>query len=109
MKVLINMLNLDVIKEVFTKYSVEENCRIYYDLHNNKNINKNLEQIIILEESKENNSFSFYENNKLYIQNYNIYTFIDSLMLASIFNYEIILPDINIYEITIYLYIFIVK
>jgi hypothetical protein len=99
MKVLINILNLDIIKEVFIKYSVEENSRIYYDLYDNKNKNKILEENIIFEESKENELFSFYENNKLYIQNYNIYTFIDSLLLASIFNYEIVLPDINISEI----------
>ena len=66
MKVLINILNLDIIKEVFTKYNTEENCKIYYDLHDNKN--KNLEQYIIFEE-EENEKFSYYENNKLYIQN----------------------------------------
>ena len=93
MKVLINILNLDIIKDVFIKYGTEENCRIYYDLYDKKN--KILEENIILEESKENELYSFYENNKLYIQNYNIYTFIDSLLLASLFNYEIILPDIN--------------
>jgi len=97
MKVLINILNLDIIKDVFIKYGTEENCRIYYDLYDKKN--KILEENIILEESKENELYSFYENNKLYIQNYNIYTFIDSLLLASLFNYEIILPDINVSEI----------
>jgi hypothetical protein len=95
MKIVINILNLDIIKKVFTKYNTEENCKIYYDLHNNKNLEEN----IILEESKENELLSYYENNKLYIQNYNIYTFIDSLVLSAIFNYDIILPDINVSEI----------
>ena len=69
MKILINILNLDIIKEVFTKYSSEENCRIYYDLYDNKK--KNLEENIFQENLEK---LSFYENNKLYIQNYNIYT-----------------------------------
>jgi len=95
MKVFINILNLEIIKKVFRKYSADDNIRIYYDLYDNKNLEEN----IILEESKEKESYSFYENNKLYIQNYNIYTFIDSLILSAIFNYDIILPDINISEI----------
>jgi len=95
MIVFINILNLDIIKEVFTKYNTEGNCKIYYDLYDSKNLDKNL----ILEEFKEDEKLSFYENNKLYIQNYNIYTFIDSLIIASIFNFEIILPDTNISEI----------
>ena len=94
MKILINILNLDIIKKVFTKFNTEENCRIYYDLYDNKN--KDLLNIL---EYQLNENLSYYENNKLYIQNYNIYTFIDSLLLASIFNYEIILPDINISDI----------
>lgn len=92
MKIFFNILNLDIIKDVFTKYKLEDNCRIYYDLYDNKN-----KEFIILE--LESDNLSYYENNKLYIQSYNIYTLIDSLLLSSIFNFDIIMPDVNITEI----------
>jgi len=100
MKIFINILNLDIIKEVFTKYKTEENYKIYYDLYDNKNKEITiLEELISIEGYQLYNNLSYYENNKLYIQNYNIYTFMDSLILSSIFNYEIILPDVNVSEI----------
>lgn len=92
MKIFFNILNIDIIKDVFTKYKSEDNCRIYYDLYDNKN-----KEFIIIE--LESDNLSYYENNKLYIQSYNIYTLIDSLLLSSIFNFEIIMPDVNILEI----------
>ena len=92
MKIFFNILNIDIIKDVFTKYKSEDNCRIYYDLYDYKN-----KEFIILE--LESDNLSYYENNKLYIQSYNIYTLIDSLLLSSIFNFEIIMPDINTLEI----------
>ena len=92
MKIFFNILNIDIIKDVFTKYKSEDNCRIYYDLYDYKN-----KEFIIL--GLESDNLSYYENNKLYIQSYNIYTLIDSLLLSSIFNFEIIMPDINTLEI----------
>jgi hypothetical protein len=92
MKIFFNILNIDIIKDVFTKYKSEDNCRIYYDLYDNKN-----KEFVIIE--LESDNLSYYENNKLYIQSYNIYTLIDSLLLSSIFNFEIIMPDVNILEI----------
>ena len=93
MKIFFNILNLDIIKDVFTKYKLEDNCRIYYDLYDNKNKEYLLEPLFDM------NNLPYYENNKLYIENYNIYIFIDSLLLSSIFNFDIIMPDVNITEI----------
>ena len=101
MKILKNILNIDIIIDIFTKYKIEEdNYRIYYDLYDRTNkeifisVDNDINNI-----NNINNNLPYYENNKLFIQNLNIYILIDSLILSSIFNFEIIMPNINMLEI----------
>jgi hypothetical protein len=107
-----NKLNLNYLIEIFTKYENIEKIKIYYDLHekvNNKLYYTNKEEININDdlvfkeycyEFKEINKdeLPYFENKKLFIKNMNINSLIDSLIISSILNYEIVLPYFNINE-----------
>ena len=111
MELFFNKLNLDFLIEIFRKIENIEKIKIYYDLYekaNNKlyyinneiNINNDIEFKEFSYEFKEINKeeIPYFENKKLFIKNININYLIDSLIISSIFNYEIILPDFNINE-----------
>jgi len=114
----LNKLNLNYLIEIFTKYENIEKIKIYYDLYekvnnelyekvNNEIYYTNKEEIDINDdllfkeycyEFKEinKNEIPYFENKKLFIKNMNINSLIDSLIISSILNYEIIFPDFNI-------------
>lgn len=110
MEIFFNKLDINILIDIFTKFKNIENIKIYYDLYekmNNKIYYLNTENKNILNENNFDNYFyeykdiikddlPYYENNKLFIKNMKINYLIDSLIISSIFKFEIILPDFNI-------------
>lgn len=111
MEIFFNKLDINILIDIFTKFKNIENIKIYYDLYektNNKLYYLNIEEKNILNnfndeycyEYKEiiKGELPYYENNKLFIKNMKINYLIDSLIISSIFKFDIILPDFNINE-----------
>jgi hypothetical protein len=112
MELFFNKLDINFLIDIFTKFKNIEKIKIYYDLNeksNNKLYYLNNEEINIINEIGINeycyeykeiikDELPYYENNKLFINNMKINYLIDSLIISSIFNFDIILPNFNINE-----------
>ena len=111
MEIFFNKLNINILIDVFTKFKNIENIMIYYDLceqTNNKLYYLNIEEKNILNNSNDDYCYEhkeiikddlpYYKNNKLFIKNMKINYLIDSLIISSIFKFDIILPNFNINE-----------
>jgi hypothetical protein len=108
MEIFFNKLDINMLIDIFEKNKNIENIKIYYDLYeklNNKlyylnnedaNVLNNFDNYLYEYKDIIKDDLPYYENNKIFIKNMKINYLIDSLIISSIFKFEIILPDFNI-------------